>query len=155
MSEKELKEQVAALTRQVAALTAKLEPPKSYVSGPSPNPHRCLDLVSMPPEAMRDLVNGVRASVMADLRADATRRSVLQPASDGRPNSRPDPIDRSGWREAIPSGPTPNARRIDIMVESAGLSQEQIQAAMERAKQSLAEEDAGSGVACGKDKRSE
>ena len=94
--EKELKEQVAALQKTVAELAKRLEPPKPYVDSGYRPPNR-IDLVSMPPEAMRDLVNGLGPSVMADIRADA-RSPKATPSLAGAPASGDDRAQVVGTR---------------------------------------------------------
>jgi hypothetical protein len=114
--EAQLAAQIEVLQKQVADLEARVpKPPKPFVPEPPRAPRDLTEGLSIPKEALRDLVAAVGDDVMRDIRGDARRDvSDFRPVGpDVRPTVR-----GSGWRDPAPLGPPPGIAQADRLMDA-------------------------------------
>jgi hypothetical protein len=123
-------DKIAKLEAEVAALKAKVEPPKSNFVPMSDEEHR--DWLHqmrerqanswMPPNAIRDLVNGepigFMQGVLRDNRAPTGRPGMI-PQEQVSGARAPVPSPTPGWVDPTPLGPPPGIELIDRAVNAA------------------------------------
>jgi hypothetical protein len=116
----ELETEMAELRARVAELEKADKPPEPVAR----EPHQPLDLTAratMPPAAMRDLINAVPDNLVRDIRADAARgnpitQSVAQLSQD-RAGGRVQ-IRGSGWANPNPLSPPAGVDICDRLVDA-------------------------------------
>jgi len=115
------KEELAALKARVAELEAKAKPPKPF----EPEPPWHFDPtanMSMPPSALREMVNAIPDNVIRDIamrdnRAPTGRPGVI-PGSQQPASPRPSAGDGTGWAREIPIGLSPHQRYVDAQLDA-------------------------------------
>ena len=120
------KEELAALKKRVAELEAMAKPPepaKPFVPEP-PWHYDPTANMSMPPSALREMVNAVPDNVIRDIamrdNRGPTGRPGMIPSSHQQPTSlRPSAGDGTGWAREIPLGPSMHQRYVDQQLDAA------------------------------------
>ena len=103
------------LKKRVAELEKAAKPPEPFV--PMPMPRRDLtEGASMPPSAMKAMVDALPSSFFSDLRADARKPNPVT----GGPNPGPQPQAQrgSGWVEPRPLESPPGVALADRLVDA-------------------------------------
>lgn len=113
---KQMREQIATLTAEVAELKAG---PKPAASGPLPGPHDYSAGLCMPASAAREMAAAVSDDLVRGIVGDH-RRGVPQPASDVKGGSARTIPSANGWIEArpLPASP-PGYSHIERMMDAA------------------------------------
>ena len=115
------KDELAELKARVAELEAKAKPPEPFKPEPW-TPYDPTARMSMPPSALREMVNAVPDNVIRDIamrdnRAPTGRPGMI-PGSQQPTSPRPSAGDGSGWAREIPLGPSMHQRYVDAQFDA-------------------------------------
>ena len=101
------------LKKEIADLKQKIDPPPRPPS--THQPHDYTQGMSMPREAIRDLINAVPDALMRDLRGDARKPNPVTGGPNPQPTSQ---VQRgSGWQQPRPLEPPPGIAIMDRMMD--------------------------------------
>jgi len=128
-------DRIAKLEAELAELKARVPQPLPKSSG-NYQPPNYIDRMSMPPEAMRDLINGVPDAVMADLRGDVARSRSLEPIDKDVGRSRPI---GNGFANPIELSTPPGTELIDRMCEGVKFTEEEMETIRAGVRKQMAE----------------
>jgi hypothetical protein len=109
-----LKVENDALKNRLAKLEEQVNPPPRQPSTYQPPDYTAG--MSMPPEAIREMVRAIPESVMQGIREDARKQNPVTGGPNPQPQSQPVPRG-SAWQEPRPAEPVPGIKYVDALVD--------------------------------------
>ena len=118
-TEKEAAEKIEALERRIAELEAKAKPPKPFVPDPNRQPYDPTANASMPPSALRMMVDAVPGAMVRQIVGGNRAPKDLAPLAGGGVRPTVASENRTGWRNPAPLTNPPGVALADKLMDVA------------------------------------